>query len=223
LALDDKIYQLRRDKLAQIEALGQPAYPHKFSTTHAIPRIIAEYSSKTAEELESSKVEVRIAGRLMRIRLMGKAAFAHLQQAGQSLQVYVKKDAVGDKGWELFKLFDNGDHAGIRGYLFRTRTGELTVHVDETTFLPIAICPLPFLQSCRFMQLTDASTSCRPFQQKGDNASASSMKAPLCVLKRARQPPLLPAEASSTADTNLCRSSGWTAAGVVPRAHSSLR
>jgi lysyl-tRNA synthetase class 2 len=157
LALDEKIYQLRRDKLAQIEALGQPAYPHKFTTTHAIPRIVAEYSAKTAEELEASRVEVRIAGRLMGIRLMGKAAFAHLQQAGQRLQVYVKKDAVGDKGWELFKLLDIGDHAGIRGYLFRTRTGELTVHVDEITFLAKDLLPLPE----KWHGLTDVETRYR--------------------------------------------------------------
>jgi lysyl-tRNA synthetase class 2 len=157
LALDEKIYQLRRDKLAQIEALGQPAYPHKFTTTHAIPQIVAEYSAKTAEELEANKVEVRIAGRLMGIRLMGKAAFAHLQQAGQRLQVYVKKDAVGDKGWELFKLLDIGDHAGIRGYLFRTRTGELTVHVDEITFLAKDLLPLPE----KWHGLTDVETRYR--------------------------------------------------------------
>ena len=157
MALDEKIYQLRRDKLAQIEALGQPAYPHKFTTTHAIPQIVAEYSAKTAAELEANKVEVRIAGRLMGIRLMGKAAFAHLQQAGQRLQVYVKKDAVGDKGWELFKLLDIGDHAGIRGYLFRTRTGELTVHVDEITFLAKDLLPLPE----KWHGLTDVETRYR--------------------------------------------------------------
>ena len=157
MALDEKIYQLRRDKLAQIEALGQPAYPHKFTTTHAIPGIVAEYSAKTAEELEAGKVEVCIAGRLMGIRLMGKAAFAHLQQAGQRLQVYVKKDAVGDKGWELFKLLDIGDHAGIRGYLFRTRTGELTVHVDEITFLAKDLLPLPE----KWHGLTDVETRYR--------------------------------------------------------------
>ena len=157
MALDEKIYQLRRDKLAQIEALGQPAYPHKFTTTHAIPQIVTGYSAKTAEELEASKVQVRIAGRLMGIRLMGKAAFAHLQQAGQRLQVYVKKDAVGDKGWELFKLLDIGDHVGIRGYLFRTRTGELTVHVDEITFLAKDLLPLPE----KWHGLTDVETRYR--------------------------------------------------------------
>ncbi len=100
MALDEKIYQLRRDKLGQIEALGQQAYPHKFATTHTIPQILADYSGNTAEELEAAKPEVRIAGRLMTVRLMGKAGFANLQQGGQRLQVYVKKDSVGEKGWE---------------------------------------------------------------------------------------------------------------------------
>ncbi|MBZ5627747.1 MAG: lysine--tRNA ligase [Acidobacteriia bacterium] len=157
MALDEKIYQLRRDKLAQIEALGQPAYPHKFATTHTVPRIVADYSGKTSEELEANKVEVRIAGRLMGIRLMGKAAFAHLQQAGLRLQIYVKKDAVGDPGWELFKLLDIGDHIGVRGYLFRTRTGELTVHVEESTFLAKDLLPLPE----KWHGLTDVETRYR--------------------------------------------------------------
>ena len=67
----------------------------------------------------------------MAIRLMGKAGFAHVQQGGQRLQIYLKKDVVGDKGFELYKLLDLGDHIGVKGYLFRTRTGELSVHVDE--------------------------------------------------------------------------------------------
>ncbi len=86
---------------------------------------------------------LRVAGRIMAIRLMGKAGFAHLQQGGQKLQIYVKKDAVGDKGFELYKLLDLGDHIGVSGYLFRTRTGELTVHVEEITFLAKDLLPLP--------------------------------------------------------------------------------
>ena len=79
----------------------------------------------------------------MAIRLMGKAGFAHLQQDGQRLQIYVKKDAVGDRGFELYKLLDLGDHIGVSGYLFRTRTGELSVHVEEITFLSKDLLPLP--------------------------------------------------------------------------------
>jgi lysyl-tRNA synthetase, class II len=143
LALDEKIYELRREKLKQIEALGQQVYPCKYEFSHTISQILSEYSEKTAEQLENPRVNVRIAGRIMAIRLMGKAGFAHLQQDGQRLQIYVKKDAVGEKGFELYKLLDLGDHIGVSGYLFRTRTGELSVHVEEITFLSKDLLPLP--------------------------------------------------------------------------------
>jgi lysyl-tRNA synthetase class 2 len=143
LALDDHIYNLRREKLKQIEALGQPTYRSKYEFTHTVEQILANYTAKTAEELEKERVNVRVAGRIMAIRLMGKAGFAHLQQDGKRLQIYVKKDAVGDKGFELYKLLDLGDHIGVTGYLFRTRTGELTVHLEEITFLSKDLLPLP--------------------------------------------------------------------------------
>jgi lysyl-tRNA synthetase class 2 len=151
LAFDEDIYELRRQKLKQIEALGQTAYRTKYEFTHAIARILAEDSDKTAEQLESPRINVRVAGRIMAIRLMGKAGFCHLQQDGKRLQIYVKKDAVGDKGFELYKLLDLGDHIGVSGYLFRTRTGELTVHVEEITFLSKDLLPLPE----KFHGLTD--------------------------------------------------------------------
>ncbi len=143
LALDDHIYNLRREKLKQIEALGQATYRSKYDFTHTIEQILADYTPKTAEELDQARVNVRVAGRIMAIRLMGKAGFAHLQQGGKRLQFYVKKDAVGDKGFELYKLLDLGDHIGVSGYLFRTRTGELSVHVEEITFLSKDLLPLP--------------------------------------------------------------------------------
>ncbi len=143
MALDENIYKLRLDKLKQIEALGQPVYPTKYEFTQTIPQVLAEHSSKNAEQLEGSRVNLRVAGRIMAIRLMGKAGFAQLQQDAQRLQIYVKKDAVGEKGFELYKLLDLGDHIGVSGYLFRTRTGELTVHVEEITFLSKDLLPLP--------------------------------------------------------------------------------
>jgi lysyl-tRNA synthetase class 2 len=143
LALDDHIYNLRREKLKQIEALGQPAYRSKYEFTHTVEQILAKYTEKSGEELEKERVNVRVAGRIMALRLMGKAGFAHLQQDGKKLQIYVKKDAVGDKGFELYKLLDLGDHIGVSGYLFRTRTGELSVHVEEITFLSKDLLPLP--------------------------------------------------------------------------------
>jgi lysyl-tRNA synthetase, class II len=143
LALDENIYELRREKLKQIEALGQRIYPTRYDYTHTVGQILATYSEKTAQQLEETRVNVRIAGRIMANRLMGKAGFAHLQQDGQRLQIYIKKDAVGEKGFELYRLLDLGDHIGIGGYLFRTRTGELTVHVEEITFLSKDLLPLP--------------------------------------------------------------------------------
>ncbi len=151
LALDENIYEIRREKLKKIAALGHPAYPRKFNYSHTVAQILAEYGGQTTEELESPRVTVRVAGRIMAIRLMGKAGFAHLQQDGQRLQIYVKKDAIGDAGYELWKLLDLGDHMGVRGYLFRTRTGELSIHAEELTFLAKDLLPLPE----KFHGLTD--------------------------------------------------------------------
>ena len=150
MALDDKIYELRREKLKQIEALGQRAYPTKYDVSHTIGYIRDKYANSSAEQLDSERPPVQIAGRIVGMRLMGKAGFAHLQSTSRrdrvgerQLQIYVKKDAVGEKGFELYKLLDVGDIVGARGYLFRTRTGELSVHVEELTFLAKDLLPLP--------------------------------------------------------------------------------
>ena len=84
MALDENIYELRREKLKQIEALGQRAYPTKYEFTHTIPAILAEYSQKSAEELENPRVEVRIAGRIMAIRLWARRGLRICSRAGRS-------------------------------------------------------------------------------------------------------------------------------------------
>jgi lysyl-tRNA synthetase class 2 len=86
---------------------------------------------------------VRIAGRVMTLRHMGKAGFAHLQQEGERLQIYVKKDAVGERDFQLFKLLDIGDTIGVEGYVFRTRTGELSVHAEKLEFLSKTLLSMP--------------------------------------------------------------------------------
>jgi len=142
VSFEESTYQLRQEKLRQIEALGQETYPHKFEITHRIPEVLEKYD-KPAAELEANRVQVSVAGRLMSIRGQGKAGFAHLQQDGQRLQIYVKLDAVGEKAFQLYKLLDIGDYIGVRGYLFRTRTNELSVHVEQIAFLAKALLPLP--------------------------------------------------------------------------------
>ncbi len=145
---EEELYQLRRDKLKQIADLGQPSYPNSYAFTTTVPEIWAAYESVTAEQFEADlaagkKIDVSIAGRLMAIRVQGKAGFAQLQQNGRRLQIYVRKDDVGEAAFSIYKLLDLGDHIGVKGFLFRTRTGELTVHVSELTFLTKAMLPLP--------------------------------------------------------------------------------
>ena len=145
---EEELYQLRRDKLKQIAELGQPSYPNSYAFTTTVPEVWAAYDSVTAAQFEADiaagkKIEVAIAGRLMAIRVQGKAGFAQLQQNGKRLQIYVRKDDVGEASFAVYKLLDLGDHVGVKGFLFRTRTGELTVHVTELTFLTKAMLPLP--------------------------------------------------------------------------------
>jgi lysyl-tRNA synthetase, class II len=137
------LFDLRRAKLAEIEKLGQPAYPNQFVFSHTVPEVRAKWGEAQAEALEAERVTVSVAGRIMAIRAQGKAGFATLQQGGERLQIYVRLDAVGEQGFALYKLLDLGDHIGVSGYLFRTRTGELTIHVETITFLSKAMLALP--------------------------------------------------------------------------------
>ena len=120
---EKNLYQQRRDKLQQIAALGHATYPNSYSFSHTIPELRAAYDCLTAEQLECcpTPITVSIAGRIMAIRVQGKAGFAQLQQGGQRFQIYVRKDDAGDEAFALYKLLDLGDHIGVRGHLFRTR------------------------------------------------------------------------------------------------------
>ncbi len=164
------LYQLRREKLAQIAAIVRAKnpsltdtaakYPNSFAFTHTIPQILplgldAAGEPKSAEALEAEHIEAAVAGRILAIRVQGKAGFATLQQGdvllekdgakrpGNKLQVYVRKDDVGDDLFELYKLLDLGDHIGVSGTLMRTRTGELTLKVQTIEFLTKAMLALP--------------------------------------------------------------------------------
>ena len=138
-----ELFQLRRSKLEEIVKLGQAAYPNQFRATHLLPEVRAKWGEATAEQLEGERVNVAVAGRIMAIRQQGKAGFATLQQQGARLQIYVRLDAVGEQGFAVYKLLDLGDHIGVSGYLFRTKTGELTVYVETLTFLAKAMLALP--------------------------------------------------------------------------------
>ncbi len=142
MSLEDELLKQRLSRIDEIQALGYRAYGRRFDCTDTIPEILAANGGKTAEEL-TPDLRVRIAGRIMTLRHMGKAGFAHLQQNGERLQIYVKKDAVGERDFQLFKMLDIGDIIGVEGYLFRTRTGELSVHAEKLEFLSKTLLSMP--------------------------------------------------------------------------------
>jgi lysyl-tRNA synthetase, class II len=136
-------FQQRQKKLEEIQALGYEPFPREFRWTDTPADLVNKYSGRSAAELEAERKETRVAGRIVSYRLMGKAGFAHLQGVGSRIQIYVRKDVVGEKGFQLFHLLDLGDHIGVRGHMFRTKSGELSVGVEELFFLSKALLPLP--------------------------------------------------------------------------------
>jgi lysyl-tRNA synthetase class 2 len=143
LSLEDQLFEQRYRKIREIEGLGFGAYPRKYAYTHTLAQILAEYGEVSGEQLEANKVAVRVCGRLATIRRQGKAGFCHISQGGERMQVYVRKDEVAEAAFELYKSLDAGDVIGVEGYLFRTKTNELTVRAEKFEFLAKAILPMP--------------------------------------------------------------------------------
>lgn len=143
MSLEDDLLVQRTARIREIEALGFRPYGHRFEFTHTIPDILRNHGETAAEALEASRTNVSIAGRIQTIRRMGKAGFMHLLQMGERLQVYVRKDAVSNTDYKLYEILDLGDIVGVEGYLFRTRTGELSVHVDKLHFLSKTLLSMP--------------------------------------------------------------------------------
>jgi len=143
LSLEDGLFEQRAARVRDIEALGYLPFGKRFDFTCTIPDILAEYSDRPAEEIIPDQTRMRIAGRIQTVRRMGKAGFMHIAQNGARLQLYVKKDAVPERDYALFGLLDLGDIIGAEGYLFRTRTGELSLHVEKLEFLSKTLQGMP--------------------------------------------------------------------------------
>jgi lysyl-tRNA synthetase class 2 len=153
---DSDLLALRRAHLAALRARGN-AYPNDFRRTAFAAELLAKYGGADAAVLEHNPVQVRVAGRMMSRRTMGKAAFAHLQDMSGRIQLYLKKDKLPDGLYEDFAKWDIGDIAGAEGTLFRTRTGELSVQVSDARLLAKSLRPLPE----KFHGLTDQETRYR--------------------------------------------------------------
>lgn len=148
---------IRRNKLDELRGLGIDPFGDKFSLTHHAADILRAYGDLPNEELEPKEITVSIAGRMMQKRSMGKAAFAHIQDVTGRIQIYVRKDTVPENQWEAFDLLDIGDMVGVRGIVFKTRTGETSVKVHELTVLTKSLLPLPD----KFHGLKDVETRYR--------------------------------------------------------------
>jgi lysyl-tRNA synthetase class 2 len=139
---ENRIVAERRAKLAEWRATGK-AYPNDFSRENVSNEIIEHYGAQSGEELEAAAVEVKVAGRMMLKRVMGKASFITIADAGGHIQLYVARDLVGEEIYAAFKRWDIGDIVGATGTLFRTKTHELTVRCVELRLLSKALRPLP--------------------------------------------------------------------------------
>ena len=139
---DDQIQQ-RRANLDALAGLGVRPYPHGFERTHSVTDLVAAHAATPAADLEASRVETTTAGRVMVIRSFGKATFLVLSDGRERIQVYVRKDAVSERDYQVVRLLDYGDHVGVSGHLFRTKTDELTIWASRLEFLSKCHLPLP--------------------------------------------------------------------------------
>ncbi len=129
----------RREKLLKLKEMGINPYPYKFDRTHTSQQIKENFD-------KLNEKEAAVAGRIMSNRRMGKAAFFHIQDMDGRIQIYLKKDEVGEKGFELYKLLDIGDIVGVKGLVFKTRTGEISIYARELTLLSKSLRPLPIVK-----------------------------------------------------------------------------
>ncbi|MBC1554095.1 lysine--tRNA ligase [Listeria booriae] len=140
--LNDQLI-VRREKLDTLRAEGIDPFGAKFVRTISPEEIVNQYEGKTKEELEEAAIEVSVAGRIMTKRVKGKVGFTHIQDRFHQVQIYIRKDGVGEEAYDLFKLADLGDIVGVTGTIFLTNTGELSVKATEFTMLSKSLRPLP--------------------------------------------------------------------------------
>lgn len=134
---------VRRQKMNDIRESGLDPFGQRFERTHLTNEIRSAYEEQSKEELEETEHEVTIAGRIMTKRGKGKAGFAHIQDLGGQIQIYVRQDAVGEEAYKLFTLADLGDIVGVTGIVFKTKVGELSIKATNFTFLTKSLRPLP--------------------------------------------------------------------------------
>lgn len=140
---DNELIQQRKKKIREMAAEGIELYAHRFDPEHSAREILERYGATSPENLSGEKPGAVIAGRIISMRRFGKGAFAHLQDASGKIQVFISMNTLGEEAFSLFRRVDIGDFIGVRGFLFFTRTGELTVEAQDFKLLTKAMRPLP--------------------------------------------------------------------------------
>ncbi|HMZ80788.1 MAG TPA: lysine--tRNA ligase [Acidobacteriota bacterium] len=140
---ENELIAQRQKNLTELVELGFEAYPHRFDRTHTVSEAVAEFGPQTAEELVAARPIVKLAGRIHAINRMGKAAFVRFTDGKSMIQAYLRRNEIGESLWELFLRLDLGDVIGVSGFVFRTKTGELSVHAEDLKFLVKALTPPP--------------------------------------------------------------------------------
>lgn len=153
---ENKLIALRRHKLRELRQSGN-AYPTDFRRDALAAELHAAYGDQDGATLDAEPRRVRVAGRMLAKRIMGKASFVRLRDSSGDIQLFVQKNALGDEGYEAFKDWDLGDILGAEGAIFKTKTGELSVKVDALRLLTKALRPLPE----KFHGLADQETRYR--------------------------------------------------------------
>jgi lysyl-tRNA synthetase, class II len=140
--LNDQLL-VRREKMSTLRENGIDPFGKRFERSHFSQELIEQYGELEKEDLEAKNISVTLAGRIMTKRGKGKAGFAHIQDLQGQIQFYIRQDAVGEDQYKIFTSADLGDIVGVVGVLFKTKTGELSIKVNNFTFLTKALRPLP--------------------------------------------------------------------------------
>ncbi|MBU4202866.1 MAG: lysine--tRNA ligase [Acidobacteria bacterium] len=134
---------VREENLKNLAAQGVDVFPHRVDVTDRIHNIVSRCRDMSAEALQADEVRVKVPGRIVAVRKMGRATFFHIADSREKLQVYIREDKIGKDLYQRFTLLDIGDILSVEGPLFKTRTGELTVMAESYTFLAKCLHPLP--------------------------------------------------------------------------------
>src|SRR5215207_3921986 len=154
---ESDLVRQRRENFQALSQLGIDPYPRQFERTSTVEQLVEAHGGKTGEALEAEQPHSRTAGRILAIRSFGKANFLVLLDGRSKIQVYIRKDALPERDFALFKLLDFGDFVGVEGRVFRTKTNELTIWASSLEFLAKCFLPLPE----KWHGLTDVETRYR--------------------------------------------------------------